>query len=90
MSGDSTCGTRKMNIYDYLEHNGNVLRKGKDDKHINYEVVLCQLAAPGLERNWCYVSWLHQDWSSSPTPILMQSTEMTRTQHTKCRLCSAF
>jgi hypothetical protein len=36
--------------------------------------VLCQLAAPGLECN---------------TPILMQPTELTRTQYSKCRLFSA-
>jgi hypothetical protein len=30
------------------------------------------------------VSWLHQDWSG----ILVQPTDITRTQYTKCRLCS--
>jgi hypothetical protein len=35
----------------------------------------------------CYDSWLYQDWSG--TPILVQSTDVTRTQYTKFRLCSA-
>jgi hypothetical protein len=30
-----------------------------------------------------YVSWLHQDWSGE------QPTDITRTQYTKFRLCSA-
>jgi hypothetical protein len=39
------------------------------------------------------VSWLHQRWSgtgvgdTSTTPILVQPTDITRTQYTKCRLC---
>jgi hypothetical protein len=43
----------------------------------------------------CYVSWLHQEWSetgvgdTSSTPVLVQPTNITRTQYTKCRLCSA-
>jgi hypothetical protein len=32
----------------------------------------------------CYVSWLHQYWSG--TPILVQPTDITRTQYTKCHL----
>jgi hypothetical protein len=35
----------------------------------------------------CYVCWLHQKWS--PTSILLQPTDTTRTQHNKCRLFSA-
>jgi hypothetical protein len=34
-----------------------------------------------------YVSWLHQDWSG--TPMLVQPTDITRTQYTKCSLFSA-
>jgi hypothetical protein len=34
----------------------------------------------------CYVSWLHQDWSGAP--ILLQLTDITRMQYTKCRYCS--
>jgi hypothetical protein len=29
------------------------------------------------------------EWNGSPTPILVQPTDITRTQYTKCRLCSA-
>jgi hypothetical protein len=36
---------------------------------------------------YCYVSWLHQGWSS--TPILVQPTDITHTQYTKCRLFRA-
>jgi hypothetical protein len=32
-------------------------------------------------------SWLQQDWSS--IPILVQTTDITRTQYTTCRLCRA-
>jgi threonine/homoserine/homoserine lactone efflux protein len=35
----------------------------------------------------CYVSWLHLGWSS--TPILVQPTDITRTQYNKCRYWSA-
>jgi hypothetical protein len=43
----------------------------------------------------CYVSRLHQDWNGSPRlhhtketslPILVQPTDVTRKQYTKCRL----
>jgi hypothetical protein len=56
--------------------------------------VLWQLAAPGLGGAsqtalgiWrtCYVSWLHQDWEYSN---LVQPTDITRTQYTKCHLLS--
>jgi hypothetical protein len=39
--------------------------------------VLCQLAGPGLKWNWSSIS------------ILMQATDITRTQYTKCCMCNA-
>jgi hypothetical protein len=37
----------------------------------------------------CYVSWLHQDWGGTGVESWLHTTDITRTQYTKCRLCGA-
>jgi hypothetical protein len=46
-------------------------------RHLYIVCVLCQLAAPGLECNWCLRA------------ILEQPTDITRKQYTKCHLCNS-
>jgi hypothetical protein len=62
-----------------VEHYLLILRRPCTNGTRYVACVLCQLSAPGLKRHLVY--WVHG------TPVLVQPTDMTRTQYTKCRLC---
>jgi hypothetical protein len=61
------------------------LRASTCFKHYLLILTRCYTNGTGILRA-CYVSWLRQDYSS--TPILVQATDITYTRYTKCRLWS--